>query len=253
MKSRRRWAWITGIIVVAAAALLMVWLPFRSEDPMLTAQAAEQAVLEQYPGKIEETKLENGYYELQLRSETGLYHVVLDARSGTVDSIRQAEVTEDKKPKTLLSREQVKAELQKSTDGKIDKLELVQQKGKQVYEAVIKQKDGRRQEVIVDPYTGETLSFRNIQPQSKPPGKEDKDDKTAQLLTEAEASKLALVKVPGVVDDVELRRRDSEIPYYLIEINLKDGREATVEINAISGAVRSVTWDDDDPDDDDDE
>lgn len=275
MKSRR-WVWLAGIIVVAAAALLMVWMPFRTGDPILTAEAAEEMILGQYPGgKIEENKLNNGFYEMQLRSDTGLYHVVLDSQSGKVKSIRQVEAAaEPTKKKTLQSREKVKNELQRSTDGKVVKLELVEQQGKQVYEAVIQNKDGKRQEVIVDPYTAEIISTRTIKPKPQPPANKGNDDKTGKtgngekdgndgndrndrndskkpkLLTESEASKLALAKFPGEVEDIELRGTDGgESPYYLIEIELKDGREATVEINAITRTFGPVIWDDNEKDD----
>lgn len=245
MKSRRiLWTGLAGMIVFAATAVLMYWQPWRLGEPELTAQAAEQAVLAQYPGKIEQIKLENGRYELQLRSESGLYQVALDASSGTIDSIRQIEAAAKSESKTLQSREQVKSKLQSLIEGKIDRLELIQQEGEQVYQAVIKLKDGVTKEYILDPYTGEMISSRDIQTPLP------EDDKMARLLTEAEASKRALAKVPGLVDDVDLRGTDSGIPYYLIEIDLKDGREATVEVNAISGAIRSVTWDDDEPDED---
>ena len=43
------------------------------------------------------------------------------------------------------------------------------------------------------------------------------------------------------------------ITYYLVEIEANDGREATVEINAITGKINTLTWDDDQEDDDDDD
>ncbi|WP_158702733.1 PepSY domain-containing protein [Paenibacillus faecalis] len=272
MKLRRRWVWLIGVIVAASTAVLMVWLPFRTGDSMLTVQAAEQTLLDQYEGEIEETKLNHDFYELKLRAETGLYHVVLDARTGTVDSIELVEAAEDTKQKTLLSRDYVKNDLQKRTKGSVDKLELTESKGRQVYEAEIKMKDGSIQQVTVDPYTGETLSTRTIQPKPKPKpkpkpnpntkpqppankggNKQGNDDKEPKMLTEAEASRIALAKYPGEVEDAELRGVEKGRPYYLIEIELKDGREVTVEVNAISGKVGTVIWNDDEPDDDQDD
>ncbi|WP_262988400.1 PepSY domain-containing protein, partial [Enterococcus faecium] len=66
-----------------------------------------------------------------------------------------------------------------------------------------------------------------------------------QFLSEKQAEQKALARVPGEVDDVELRGTNSGNPYYLVEIDLEDGREAIVQVNAISGAIRSVTWDED--------
>lgn len=238
--------WMAGIVVLAAAAvLLMVWQPWKSGEPALTAQDAEQAVLEQYPGKIEQSVLEDGQYKLRLRSESGLYQVAVDAGSGKVNSIERIEAAADTERKTLLSREQVKADLQSRIDGEIAKLELVELEGKQAYQAVIVQQNGTSREMTLDPYTGETLVSRTI----SSPGR--KEGTKSRLLTEDEAAKLALAEIPGEVDDVELRGADGSTPYYLVEIDLADGREATVEVQAISGAIRTVTWDDDEPDSDD--
>lgn len=245
MNSRRiRWTWL-GISTIAAVALLLIlWQSSTAGDPMLSAREAELEVLKQYPGNIEYTKLENGQYKLQLRSRTGLYQVVLDARTGSVKSIQQIEKTENMKRETLKSREEIKTELRQRIDGQVDRLELIRKDGKQVYEAIITNKDKSRREIILDPHTGDKISTRKLSGPFKDGGE------TARLLTEKEASKLALAKIPGVVDDVELRGTKNGVPYYLIEIELTDGREATVEVNAISGEVRSVTWDSDKADDD---
>lgn len=245
MNSRgKRWTWLGISIIAAAAFLFIIWQSSMAGDPMLSAREAELEVLKQYPGNIEHTKLENGQYKLQLRSRTGLYQVVLDARSGSVKSIQQVEKTENTKQKTLKSREEIKTELRQRIDGQVDKLELIRKDGKQVYEAIITNKDKSRRKIILDPHTGDTISTRKMSGPSKD------GNETARLLTEKEASKLALAKISGEVDDVELRGTKDGVPYYLIEIELADGREATVEVNAISGAVRSVTWDSDNADDD---
>ncbi|WP_020615073.1 PepSY domain-containing protein [Paenibacillus daejeonensis] len=64
-------------------------------------------------------------------------------------------------------------------------------------------------------------------------------------LTEEEAIKIALGQVLGKVEDVELRSNDNGI-YYLIEIETPEEREAVIQVNAITGTVISVIWDDDD-------
>lgn len=248
MKQReKRWIPLAGALGLAAAIAILLWLwqPWNTQDKALTAEEAEQVVLGQYEGDIEQIFLENGQYQVMLRSENGLYQLDLDAASGAIHSIRQTEKTGDTQQKALLSRDRVKAALQARTEGQVDRLELISRDGEPVYQAVIKEENGESVEIIVDPYTGETLLTQNIEPPQV-----NEEDKSARLLNEEEASKIALTEIPGVVDDVDLRDTDSGIPYYLIDIELEDGREATVEINAISGAIRSVTWDDDESDKD---
>jgi uncharacterized membrane protein YkoI len=54
------------------------------------------------------------------------------------------------------------------------------------------------------------------------------------------------------LDDIEAKNIDG-IVYYLVDIEANDGREATVEINAITGEITTLTWDDDQEDDNDDD
>ncbi|WP_010271240.1 PepSY domain-containing protein [Paenibacillus senegalensis] len=63
------------------------------------------------------------------------------------------------------------------------------------------------------------------------------------LLTEEEAAQRALQHISGEVDDVDLKQIDGT-GFYLVEIELEDGREAIVQIHAITGEVMSVSWDD---------
>ncbi|WNS41425.1 PepSY domain-containing protein [Paenibacillus sp. MMS20-IR301] len=68
-----------------------------------------------------------------------------------------------------------------------------------------------------------------------------------RVVSETEAVRLALQEVPGEADDVDTGIDESGA-YYLVEVNTADGREAVVQVDAISGQIRSVAWEA--PDDD---
>ena len=74
----------------------------------------------------------------------------------------------------------------------------------------------------------------------------------ATNLTEAQAIEIALVEVPGEVQEIELETEDGATVYE-IEILGADGQAFEVEISADSGAVIEVEAEDDDDDDDDDQ
>ncbi|MGQ3481178.1 PepSY domain-containing protein [Paenibacillus sp. TY11] len=69
----------------------------------------------------------------------------------------------------------------------------------------------------------------------------DKPDPVSLVITEKEAAKLAAKAVNGTSDDIELHRNDKGL-YYLVEVEVKDGREAVVQVNAVSGSIDSITW-----------
>ncbi|MEC0109679.1 PepSY domain-containing protein [Paenibacillus taichungensis] len=243
-KPRRSFWWGVGLLALLIVIVVMWWKPWQSDRVMLTADAAAQSVLDQYPGEIVNSTLKDGTYIMQLRSETGLYDVQVDAVTATVNSIKRLESNPQAEEKTLWSREQIKTELLKQTDAELVSLELVEQQGIPVYLAVFKMKDNTREQWTIDPYTGEKQSSKTLE-SSSPDPTTGEGTKTS-FLSEKEAEQKALARIPGEVDDIELRGTNSGNPYYLVEIDLEDGREAIVQVNAISGAIRSVTWDDDD-------
>ncbi|WP_338541043.1 PepSY domain-containing protein [Paenibacillus tundrae] len=236
--------WSLAALVLLLILAVSWWKPWQSGRVMLTAEAAEQSVLAQYPGgEIVNSTLKDGTYLMQLRTETGLYDVQLDAVTSTVNSIKRLESNPQAEEKTLWSREQIKTELQKQTDGELDSLELVEQQGSPVYNAILIMKDNSREQWTVDPYNGQKQSSKVLDaPAVNEPAQENNKP---QFLSEKQAEQKALARVPGEVDDIELRGTNSGNPYYLVEIDLEDGREAIVQVNAISGAIRSVTWDED--------
>lgn len=229
---------IVFVTALASAAVLLtaLWQPdLRAGEQLMTAQEAERKILQQYPGTIEKTTLEDGQYKLSLQSRTGRYQVIVNANNGEVESIKQLETVKDPGRKTLQSREQVKSGLQSSQEGRVDMLELLQKDGIPFYEALITKKNGSTEAVKVDPYSGKTISSRPVE---KPP-LSDKQDKPVRLITEKQAIKAALARISGTADGVEMRNDKNGVPYYLVEVERSDGSEATVEVNAITGVVRS--------------
>lgn len=68
-----------------------------------------------------------------------------------------------------------------------------------------------------------------------------------RIVGEAEAIRLAQQEVPGEVDDVDTEIGEFGV-FYLVEIKTADDREAIVQVDAITGSILSVTWEDEDDD-----
>lgn len=161
----------------------------------------------------------------------------------------------------LLSRDQAELAVLSEYAGKVDSLKL--QAG--AYIAVLQTEQGRY-ELKLDGVTGEILSIvllkrtdePAVQPTSAatpaPSGGADATPSPApspaaqSVISEAEAVRLALLEVPGELDDVDTGI-DAAGAFYLVEIHTSDGREAVVQVNAISGHIMSVTWEEPDGED----
>ncbi|KIL43267.1 PepSY domain-containing protein [Jeotgalibacillus campisalis] len=78
---------------------------------------------------------------------------------------------------------------------------------------------------------------------SDDPQSESEEQEPNQPITRDQAVEIALKQVEGTVDDVDYEN-DEEGSYFLIEIERSDELEATVQVNAITGEIMSVSWDD---------
>ncbi|WP_052770548.1 PepSY domain-containing protein [Paenibacillus sp. IHB B 3415] len=160
----------------------------------------------------------------------------------------------------LLSREQAEQAVLKEYAGTLESLRL--QSGK--YVAELKTAQGLY-ELKLDGATGEILSIvllkRAAEPTVQPTPAASQapaggataapspvpSPSAQRVVSEDEAVRLALQEVAGEPDDVDTGINDSGA-FYLVEIKTSDGREAVVQVNAISGSIMSVTWEEPDGD-----
>lgn len=161
----------------------------------------------------------------------------------------------------LLSRDQAELAVLSEYAGKVDSLKL--QAG--AYIAVLQTEQGRY-ELKLDGVTGEILSIvllkRTDEPAVRPTSAATPvpsggtattpspapTPASQSVVSEAEAVRLALLEVPGELDDVDTGI-DAAGAFYLVEIHTSDRREAVVQVNAISGHIMSVTWEEPDGED----
>lgn len=147
--------------------------------------------------------------------------------------------------KLITYGEAIKIALTKA-DGQVDSVELEKEAGKSYFEVEIESKD-KEVEVIIDAQTGEVLSV-----------KEDADDDdfkkeafAAQknYMPVQKAIEIAEKEVNGKVIEINLDDDDNRMIY---EIELKTSKgEAELELDAVTGKVLDVEYDNHDDDDSD--
>ena len=109
--------------------------------------------------------------------------------------------------------------------------------------------------MTVNSETGELMTMTRIQPKEEDAPRSElireksvidsqqAPPKIARQLTAEEAGQIALTHVPGVIDEVE-PGDEEEAGSYIVDIDTENGDEAKVQVNAISGDVISISWDD---------
>ncbi|MHA7965292.1 PepSY domain-containing protein [Paenibacillus sp. CAU 1782] len=227
-------------VALIAAGALAVWAAIAMWQPgagsKLTLHDAERKVLSQYSGTITEIIPQGPAYIIRLKSEQGLYELTVEGEPAEIIGIRSLETYPSEGPAATNTP-----------------LPTGEDPGTASPSPTPSPSSGTGTEAPASNPSPSTAPTKA--PTGKPsstPGPSSPSAKPtsnpAILISEEEAIALALKKVPGTVKDVD-RENEGGRWYYFVEIETKDGREADVQLNAASGAIVSVTWDDDDDDD----
>jgi uncharacterized membrane protein YkoI len=200
-----------GVFLVVMFAVWQVSRVMTSAQP-LTAEEATQKVQDLYSGDIVSVKEGTDLYQITIVLETGTYEIEVDRDSGDIASMtrtKEGVASNEGAQKEPTGKEQTENPPNTSQEEEPSEQEKTPEK------------------------------------QGTPPTDDNSSAKpeTPKQLTEKEAIAIALEQLNGEVDDVELEQSGGSI-YYLIEIEREgEEAEATIQINAISGEVMSVIWD----------
>lgn len=199
--------WIIGVIavVVVGFAFWQVSNIMTSAEP-LTAEEATNKVKELYNGEIVDVAEDKNTYFITIELDTGTYEIEIDRESGEIGSMTRTQITAGK-------------------DQTPD--------------------DAQQGEPKEEPSQGDQPSTSNDAEQQKeesPSIPAKPETEIPNPITEAQAITIALGQVSGEVDDVEVASSGGQT-FYLVEIEREDD-EATVRIDAITGEVISIYWDD---------
>ena len=250
----KRKMWISigaGAVVLVILFFLIgkVFTPDSSLASELTEQEAKEIAKERYSGTVKGINQKADQYIIELERETGIYELQINSNTGEISSLKRVkegiqtkgDTESEPLPKVeTLSEEQIKELALKVVNGNIDSLQLVKEGEQQVYQVIVSDQTAKNK-LSLDAYTGDVLKKESSAIEVAP-----------KRLTEEQAKNAALKEVPGTVDDIEAKNVNG-MTYYLVEIETNDDREATVEINAITGKINTLTWDDDDDDDQEDD
>lgn len=213
------------------------WAPSLSAES-LTEEEVNQTAKDKYPGTIiKTTKTEGEDYQIEMQLETGVYLISMDAKSGEVRSIKKetighaAEETAEKTPQKQLTQNEIKARI--SSQGDLEQIDFVQEKDNSHYKAVVN-KNNEKITLILDPYTGAIIDSTMV---------------ADSIITENEAIAIAEKHVKGTGDDTEFYQPSDQTPYYLVEVELEDDRDAVVQVDGYTKEVKTITWEDDEVDD----
>jgi uncharacterized membrane protein YkoI len=147
--------------------------------------------------------------------------------------------------KTFLSIDEVKKIALQEVNGAVEDIELENESNKAVYEVDI-EKDDIDYDLYIDAYSGEIYSVDRDDHHDDDDFDDDNlsnsNQNSKNIISQADATAIAEKAVNGKVFEIEKDEDDGLIKY---EVELKTDRgEAEVEIDASTGKVLDVEWDD---------
>ena len=226
---------IGGVTLIILIVVGVLWLsPFSSKP--LTEEELKSAALTKYPGEIIRTTKSENEYEIDMQMENGVYAISMDTNNGTILSLKQISTEEVPLAIETLTEAQIKKEI--ASQGEIQSILFINEKTP--YFEVVVHKENVELYLKVDPYNG-TIIDSSQSPVEAPVSTEN------ILITEKEALTIAATHLKGMaVVDAELHQPTGQTPYYLVEVEIENGeeedREAVVEVDAYTGKVKSVNW-----------
>jgi len=245
MKNKRqKWLIISVVAVFLLIISFLKWgLLLNPAAEALTEKEAQQLIEERYKGKVTNIGFADDKYIIQLERNQEQYELKLDAKSAEVIYFSKME-DQQKNPNnnestqensgiepsksTLLTEKELKKKILLEEPGELIFFKKIEQN---IYKAIVS-KSNQRTILKVDASSGEII-FRKIEVEKEAYAK----------ITEEQAGQIALEQVQGNVNDIDFEDEDNLI-YYLVEIDTSDDREAIVQIDAITGEILSVYWDD---------
>ncbi|MBX0313574.1 PepSY domain-containing protein [Planococcus glaciei] len=223
-----------GTVLLGVIVIAFLLNPFIGSES-ISAQEAEQSVLELYGGELVGTSEVDNRFAVDFNKADGLYTAMVNKATGQVESMK---LIEKKEPAARLTEEQAGAAALKKVDGTLESVTYL--KDNQQYEVKIKDEKNITT-VLVAAATGEIGNI-TAEPIAKPDVKPEPEPDAA--ITQDEAIAIAKQTLDGEVQEAEFVQTEGG-GYYLIEIeNEESEREVTVQIHAIRGETLTVEWDD---------
>ncbi|MED1531807.1 PepSY domain-containing protein [Bacillus altitudinis] len=217
---------LTGcLFILVAFAMLMI----QTIDQKILSEAdIKKIIAKDYNGNITNIDLINHKqdYTLTLENSNGIYQIIASSSSGQMKEMKQL--------KSYQKPNEKNAELQ-AEEVAVKKVKgiVIQKKEKSDRFIFTIQSKKELYQVDVEKDTFKVIEAEKKKPTSK--------EKKLTKITVEEAIQIAVKEVGGTVDDADLETFSGMLVFE-VELDLPDGREAEVLVNAYTGDIEGITY-----------
>ncbi|MEW3991509.1 PepSY domain-containing protein [Bacillus altitudinis] len=213
------------LFILVAFAMLMI----QTIDQKILSEAdIKKIIAKDYNGNITNIELINHKqdYTLTLENSNGIYQIIASSSSGQMKEMKQL--------KSYQKPNEKNAELQ-AEEAAVKKVKgtVIQKKEKSDRFIFTIQSKKELYQVDVEKDTFKVIEAEKKKPTSK--------EKKLTKITVEEAIQIAVKEVGGTVDDADLETFSGMLVFE-VELDLPDGREAEVLVNAYTGDIEGITY-----------
>lgn len=213
------------LFILVAFAMLMI----QTIDKKILSEAdIKKIIAKDYNGNITNIDLINYKqdYTLTLENSNGIYQIIASSSSGQMKEMKQL--------KSYQKPNEKNAELQ-AEEAAVKKVKgtVIQKKEKSDRFIFTIQSKKELYQVDVEKDTFKVIEAEKKKPTSK--------EKKLTKITVEEAIQIAVKEVGGTVDDADLETFSGMLVFE-VELDLPDGREAEVLVNAYTGDIEGITY-----------
>lgn len=229
---RKKIARTSMLAAVVSCLVIGSYILWKKED-RITMKDAETIIASKYDGDIvsmEQVKKDGELrYSAILENDKGIYEMEVDTQTGSIFRLAAAKIKQGDKKQALTEEEA--AEL--VTSNYKGTLKSISQKTENgiAYFFIITEEETRE---ITYKINRKTAEIEKITKNAAEEG----------VISEQKAKEIAETEVAGSVKEVELEEEDQQLVYE-VEIETVDKKEVKVFVNAYSGTILSINWEDD--------
>lgn len=234
MMNKKKLFLISSFLLIIVLLVLGYFIFFADESSTLTEDAAKDFVLSNYGGTVSSVSQRDGEsgpsYQIIFETDSGVYNIVLNKKTGKVETLIQQSVKDTTDKASLIQEEEAKTLIQEQIKGDLLTIEETNQDSISYYSFIIKT-EAKDTAYLLDRETGEI--------------KEDAADGTTEYISKEKAEEIALQEIAGTVSEIDMEEDEDFGLVYELEIEAEGDKEVKMYINAYTGAIESINWDND--------
>ncbi len=225
---------ISIFVLIIALVTFGYFVYFADNSNSMSEEDAKDFVRTNYGGTISSISQKDGEsgvtFYIEFENDTGVYNIELNKKTSKVVSLSRQSVKDNTQAASLIQEEEAKKLIQDQINGDLLTIEETSQDSTPYYSFIIKA-DAKDTAYLLNRQSGEIT--------------EDSASGSTEYISKEKAEELALQEISGDITEIDLEEDDDFGLVYELEIETASNKEVKMYINAYTGEIESINWEND--------